>query len=131
FQMEEDFPKNISETSQSNKTSGKQNDRDVIKLAILSLLNNDDDTFYANCRRIASIIKPIKEAIHNLESRTANLADCFISIVKLAAAINRIPSNNAFRESAINVFNKRYTEYDIEPYLLAYLLHPGYRDKLV
>ncbi|CAG8781250.1 5813_t:CDS:2, partial [Cetraspora pellucida] len=55
--------------------------RDIIsQQAIISLLNDDDDIFYANCHRIASIIQPIKEAIHNLEARTANLADCFVSL---------------------------------------------------
>ncbi|CAG8504092.1 104_t:CDS:2 [Cetraspora pellucida] len=52
---------------------------DVIsQQAIISLLNNDDDTFYTNCHRIAFIIQLIKEAIYNLEARTANLADCFL-----------------------------------------------------
>ncbi|CAG8687362.1 14153_t:CDS:2, partial [Cetraspora pellucida] len=71
-----------------------------------------------------------ERAIYNIEARTATLADCFISLVKIAVAINRIPLNNVFCESAIVIFNKRYAKYDIEPYLLTYFLHPEYRESM-
>ncbi|CAG8782018.1 2522_t:CDS:2, partial [Cetraspora pellucida] len=83
------------------------------------------------CRFLYDIINNMKlddEAINNLEARTANLADCFINIVKLAAAINRILMNNNICEPAIAIFNKCYAEFDIEPYLLAYFLHSDYRE---
>ncbi|CAG8484029.1 10580_t:CDS:2, partial [Racocetra fulgida] len=38
-----------------------------------------------------------------------------------------IPINNTIRGPAIAIFNKCYAEFDIEPYLLAYFLHLGYR----
>ena len=35
-----------------------------------------------------------------------------------------------FRQHAIQVFNKRWEEFDIPIYLLAYFLHPVYRDNV-
>ncbi|RHZ59082.1 hypothetical protein Glove_365g248 [Diversispora epigaea] len=66
---------------------------------VLSLLQ--DEEFYSRCYQIASILKPVKELTNILESRTANLADCFIGLIRLEF-INNI-------------------------YILAYWLHPLYR----
>ncbi|CAJ0749912.1 12165_t:CDS:2, partial [Entrophospora sp. SA101] len=55
---------------------------------VFNYLQNED--FYMKCRQIFSILKPIKELTNILEARSANLADCFIGLVKLAAAINQI-----------------------------------------
>lgn len=48
-------------------------------------------------------------------------------MVQLAASIRKIPITNNFRNVAIDTFNRRYKEFDIEPYLLTYFLHPGYK----
>ncbi len=73
------------------------------------------------------VFKPIKETINVLESKTANLADCFIGLVKLAATIKRLSNDNFFKPFAITCFNRRYQQFDCEPYLLTYYLHPQYR----
>jgi hypothetical protein len=94
---------------------------------VFSLIQDTEDTFYSNCKRIASIYKPIKETIHHLEAKTTNMADCLINLVKIAVAIKIIPNSNPFRVSAIQIFNRRYKQFDINLYLLTYFLHPKYR----
>ncbi|CAG8669586.1 22859_t:CDS:2 [Cetraspora pellucida] len=91
-----------------------ENNCDLIyKPAIILLLNDNNDMFYTNCCQIASIIQPIKEAIHSLEARIANLANCFINIVKLAAAINRISKNNELSENKLHDNTLDLTTYTV------------------
>ncbi|RHZ49565.1 hypothetical protein Glove_519g97 [Diversispora epigaea] len=66
---------------------------------VLSLLQ--DEEFYSRCYQIASILKSVKKLTNILESRTANLVNCFIGLIRLEF-INNI-------------------------YILAYWLHPLYR----
>lgn len=76
---------------------------------------------------VARIMEPIKDCILKLETRTATLADCYIQMLKLAAAINRLSSSNTLRSAIIDIYNRRYQEFDHEAYLLSYYLHPLYR----
>ncbi|CAG8500028.1 33711_t:CDS:10 [Gigaspora margarita] len=57
-----------------------------------------------------------------------SLADCFISLVRLGAAIKRLPENDYhnFRQQAIAIFNRRFAEFDDDAYILCFYLHPGY-----
>ncbi|RHZ65590.1 hypothetical protein Glove_314g43 [Diversispora epigaea] len=57
---------------------------------VLSLLQ--DEEFYSRYYQIASILKPVKELTNIFESRTANLADYFIGLIRLGAKINQIRS---------------------------------------
>ncbi|CAG8761085.1 18622_t:CDS:2, partial [Rhizophagus irregularis] len=86
-----------------------------------------DEEFFTNCRHIRSIWAPIKECINILEAKSASLADCFVQMIKLAIAIFRLPSSNPFKASAIQIFNRRYLEFQHPAYLLCYFLHPYYR----
>jgi hypothetical protein len=72
---------------------------------------------------------PIKNAITIVESDNINLADVFIQIIRLAYKIKHLNNIelNGFKQYAINSFNKRWEEFEIDPYLLAYFLHPSYR----
>jgi hypothetical protein len=76
---------------------------------------------------VARIMEPIKDCILKLEARMATLADCYIQMLKLAAAINRLSSSNTLRSAIIDIYNRRYQEFDHEAYLLSYYLHPLYR----
>ena len=78
-----------------------------------------------------TIIKPIKDAIVSLENQYATLADCFLGLAQLGAAIKKIPDSEhkMFRRHCVKVFNARFREFDFEEHLLAYYLHPGYRGK--
>ena len=58
---------------------------------------------------LANILLPIKKAILKVEKQTANLADCYFSLLTVGAAINTISDQDylAFRNHCINCFNKR------------------------
>ena len=78
---------------------------------------------------LAFTLHPIKKAILKLESRSCTLADCFLGLVQLGAAINKLPENDyrTFRHQCIAIFNKRYREFADPLYLLSFFLHPGYK----
>lgn len=94
-------------------------------MEIFNLLSNED--FYITCRQIRSIWRPIKTCINILEAGSANLADCYINLIKLAVTIYQIPEINPFKPATVQVFNRRYTEFQHPLYLLSYYLHPFYR----
>lgn len=79
-----------------------------------------------------SVLQSLRNAILCLEGTNVNLADCFIQLVKLAANINNIPNERGmvdFKNHCIKAINNRWLSFDIQPYLLAYYLHPQYRGK--
>ena len=71
-------------------------------------------------------MEPITDCILKLEARTANLADCYIQMLKLASTIYHLPSSNTLKTAIIGIYNHRYQEFDHEAYLLSYYLHPSY-----
>ena len=55
-------------------------------------------------------------------------------LIQLAVKINKIPHESGiinFKYHCIKVMNKRWKSFDINPYLLAYWLHPKYRGNLI
>ena len=93
---------------------------------MLNLIQSDE--FYTKCRQIASILKLIKELTNILEAQSANLTDCFIGLIKLAAAINRVDNANPWKPEVILNYNQRFVEFANDYYILSYWLHPLYRD---
>lgn len=88
--------------------------------------------FYDDLQFMATILRPIKESIIQLESRDSTLADCYIHLIKLAATIHRIPQEHiTFRNYCIASINKRLLEFNEDIYHLAYFLHPKFRGKLL
>ncbi len=65
------------------------------------------DEFYQNCKAVADVLKPIRAAILEVERHNSNLADCFMAMVKIAAAINNLSTNHniGFRNQLIELFN--------------------------
>ncbi|CAH1769588.1 7493_t:CDS:2, partial [Entrophospora sp. SA101] len=57
---------------------------------------------------LAETLKPIRAAIQELESSCVSLADCYISLIKIAAAFKQLPSDDykGFRNHCIKVFNE-------------------------
>ena len=78
---------------------------------------------------LSQILLPIKNAIKILESDNSTLADVFIQMISLAHKLKNIniSNMNELKRHSIRAFNKRWNEFQIGPYLLAYFLHPGYR----
>ncbi|CAB5296858.1 unnamed protein product [Rhizophagus irregularis] len=74
---------------------------------------------------------PVKSVVKSLEFKTTSLSDCFVELIKLSQKIKLLPpvSDYDFKHKCIELFNKRWQEFDINLYLLAYLLHPNYRGK--
>ncbi|RIB03695.1 hypothetical protein C2G38_2149396 [Gigaspora rosea] len=64
-----------------------------------------------------------------LESKMANLADCYLGYIKLAIAIKNIFQDHhlMFYRKCVSIFNERFHALDYDEYLLAYYLHPKYR----
>lgn len=90
-----------------------------------------DREFWHNVEQLKKILKPAKNAIKALELNTTTLADCFIQLVKMAREISSISTfqNNDFKQKCTAIFNKRWKEFDINIYMLAFFLHPKYRGK--
>ena len=44
--------------------------------------------FFSDLKILAFVLNPLRKAILSLEARTATLADCYLNIAKLEAAIN-------------------------------------------
>jgi hypothetical protein len=80
---------------------------------------------------VSILLGPVKSAIKSLEYKTTTLADCFVELIKLSQRIKSLPlvSNYGFKDECIDLFNKRWKQFDIDLYLLAYLMHPKYRGK--
>jgi hypothetical protein len=58
----------------------------------------------------ANTLLPIKKAILKVESQTANLSDCYLSLLRIGVAINSISDSDylMFKNHCIDCFNKRY-----------------------
>lgn len=105
------------------------NHADVLSTAVLSVLRSY--AFFDKCRLLAFTLHPLKKSIATLESQTCTLADCYLGLARLGAAIKNLPKNNhqAFRYDCIAIFNRRFSEFDDDIYLLYFFLYPGISGK--
>ncbi|CAG8594516.1 23700_t:CDS:2, partial [Gigaspora margarita] len=92
---------------------------DVVNVSVQSILRTR--AFFDDLNALAFVLHPIKLAISTLESQDFSLADCFIDLVCLGAAIKRLPKNDHhnFRQQAIAIFNRRFAEEAFRHILLA------------
>ena len=58
---------------------------------------------------LAQTLKPIRAAIQELETSSVTLADCYIHLIKIAAAFKQLPIEDyrGFRNHCIETFNRR------------------------
>jgi hypothetical protein len=96
---------------------------------VAALMSNQG--FFYDVRIISQIFKPIKQIIHCLERRSANLSDCFLGFVYLALAIKQLPNNMNLQSEIIKIFNSRFNSFEIDLYLLAYFLHPKHKGNII
>jgi hypothetical protein len=76
------------------------------------------------------VLNPAKNAVKAFKSNPTTLANCFIELLKMVQAISAISfSNLNFKQKCIAIFNKRWKEFDINIYMLAFFFHPKYRGK--
>ncbi|PKY63044.1 hypothetical protein RhiirA4_490775, partial [Rhizophagus irregularis] len=99
---------------------------ETLSTAVLSVLRSR--AFFDDVRALAFTLRPIKQSIAALESQSCTLADCFLGLARLGAAIKKLPNNDhrVFRQQCISVFNRRYAEFADPIYLLCFFLHPYY-----
>ena len=85
--------------------------------------------FFSDLRVLLFVLEPLRKAVLALESRSATLADCFLSLARLAAVIKKLPQsfNPAFRNHCIRVIKKRYEEFDDDNYITCFFLDPRFR----
>ncbi len=78
---------------------------------------------------MAFVLNPIRETVLALEARSASLADCFLGLVRLSAAIKKIPhhANISFYNHCVTKTNSRFDEFNDDKYILSFFLHPLYR----
>jgi len=71
----------------------------------------------------------LRKAVLALEVRAATLADCFLSLVRLAAVLNKLPRsfNPGFRNHCVKVINERFNEFDDDRYITCFFLDPRFR----
>jgi len=89
--------------------------------------------FFDNCRAVSFILHLIKKCITTLELRNCTLADYFLGLAYLDAAIKKLPTNDyqVFRRECIQIFNNHFAKFDDDIWLVCFFLHPGFHDKLI
>jgi len=62
------------------------------------------------------------------------MASIFLELIKMAVAIKQISNylelDPDFKKNCISIFNKRWTQFDTDTYLVAFFLHPKYQGKI-
>ncbi|CAB5345924.1 unnamed protein product [Rhizophagus irregularis] len=101
---------------------------EILSTAVLTVLRSR--AFFDDVRALAFTLRPIKQSIAELESQSCTLADCFLGLAKLGAAIKILPNNDyrTFRQQCISIFNHRYAEFADPIYLLCFFLHPSHTE---
>src|SRR5947208_1857455 len=105
-----------------------ENPNIITSEAVKTIINRKRG-FFNDVYDLANVMKPIKDAILNLEGSKATLADCYFYLAYIGRSISKIAEDDhvTFGQHAIKIFNERFKLYDFDEYLLAYYIHPGYK----
>uniref|UniRef100_U9TVA2 HAT C-terminal dimerisation domain-containing protein n=1 Tax=Rhizophagus irregularis (strain DAOM 181602 / DAOM 197198 / MUCL 43194) TaxID=747089 RepID=U9TVA2_RHIID len=74
--------------------------------------------FFLNLQILAFVLEPLRKAVLALKARSATLADCFLSLARLAAVLNKLPKlfnsrfYSRFRSAAFKKLRKYKDEED-------------------
>jgi len=86
--------------------------------------------FWADCQDLVTVLHPLISLIGSLESNSATLADCYLQLLNLAAAIHNLAIGPAeFAAHCMAAFCHHWADLDDNVYRLAYFLHPGMHGK--
>ncbi|RIB10241.1 hypothetical protein C2G38_2265235 [Gigaspora rosea] len=98
-------------------------------LTIKNILRNRQ--FWQDVEQLEIVLAPAKRAINAVETKSSNMALCFLELVKMAITIKNISNiiDSNFKKQCIKIYNRYWKQFDITTYLLAYFLHPKYRGK--
>ncbi|KDR66641.1 hypothetical protein GALMADRAFT_80557, partial [Galerina marginata CBS 339.88] len=84
--------------------------------------------FWGKLQQLLRFVKPLVDAIGNVEARDANLADCMLELLRCSKALSEIitehDDDTAFSLHARAVFNRRFLSMDTDIHSLALFLHP-------
>ena len=87
--------------------------------------------FWTLLRQLIKTTKPLVDAIGNLETREATLADCMLELIGCARAMQQLQldedEDSGFFMHARAVFNKRFYAMNTDIHSLALFLHPHCR----
>src|SRR4051812_25373823 len=88
--------------------------------------------FFSDLEILAFILNLLRKAILSLESRSATLADYYLSLAQLGAVLKNLPRSFhcSFRNHCYDVMNKQFEEFNDDKYLLCFYLHPLFRGKI-
>lgn len=87
--------------------------------------------FFSDLRILSFVLNPLRKAVLALESKSATLGDCFLSLIRLSAVLKKLPRsfNQNFRNHCFNVINERFKEFDDDKYITCFFLDPRFRNK--
>ena len=84
--------------------------------------------FWRKLHQLLKFVKPLVDAIGNVEARDANLADCMLELLRCSKALSEVKTEHgedmAFSLHARAVFNRRFLNMDTDHHSLALFLHP-------
>src|SRR5215217_2751006 len=73
-------------------------------------------SFFIDVEAVNTLLGPVKSVVKSLKFTPTTLADCFVKLIKLSQRINSLPpvSNYDFKYQCVEIFNKRWQEFDIQ-----------------
>ena len=87
-----------------------------------------DSSFWIYLKQLIKTVKPLVDAIGDLESHDVNLADCMLELIRCSREMIRIKhedsENEEFYIHAYRVFNRRFHSMNTSLHSLALFLHP-------
>ncbi|CAG8487875.1 13344_t:CDS:1 [Cetraspora pellucida] len=106
----------------------QENYSEIIKPAILTILRSQG--CFSNVQYLSEVLLPIKNVILLVKTNCSTLADCYINLMKIVAAIQNLPTDEykRFHNYCIKKFNSWFDEFNDLAYQLAYFLHLAYKD---
>jgi hypothetical protein len=84
---------------------------EISNIAVLTILQKRG--IFDDIQKLAKTLLPIKDTILSLERNNANLADCYINLLRVAASIKKMDQYDYkdFHMYLVQVFNKRHVIY--------------------
>jgi hypothetical protein len=86
----------------------ENNRKEISNIAVIQILTIQG--FYDDLQVLSNTLLPIKNAILSLKSKKMTLADCMVHLFYIVAIVKTTSTTDykTFRQTCINVFNKRY-----------------------
>lgn len=111
-----------------NEAQRRQNGLSAVPADIVAVVLTNTN-FWARLNQLVKVAKPLVDAIGNLESHDANLADCMLEMIRCARDMTRLPfdgeeDSHGFWLHAKTVFNRRFHIMNTPIHSLALFLHP-------